>query len=55
MERCVGESCAHSPERINVLRVPHCFSQDVLTKIENVRKHYEKIGIGAELANRLIR
>jgi 2,4'-dihydroxyacetophenone dioxygenase len=29
--------------------------EDVFTKLENVRKHYEKIGLGAEHANRLMR
>jgi 2,4'-dihydroxyacetophenone dioxygenase len=29
--------------------------EDVFTKLENVRGHYQKIGLGAEHANRLIR
>lgn len=29
--------------------------EDVFTKLENVRKHYERIGLGADYANRLVR
>jgi quercetin dioxygenase-like cupin family protein len=29
--------------------------EDVFTKLENVRRHYERLGLGAEHANRLVR
>lgn len=29
--------------------------EDVFTKLENVRRHYERIGLGADYANRLVR
>src|SRR5215212_4158435 len=29
--------------------------EDVFTKLENVRRHYENIGLGAEYANRIVR
>ena len=29
--------------------------EDVFTKLENVRRHYEHIGLGADYANRLVR
>src|SRR3954463_10114174 len=29
--------------------------EDVFTKLENVRRHYERIGLGADYANRFVR
>ncbi len=29
--------------------------EDVFTKLENVRRHYERLGLGADYANRLVR
>ena len=29
--------------------------EDVFTKLENVRRHYERIGLGADYANRFVK